>query len=315
MYRLYALSLLIFGSGCAFLPEISYQPTVHNPFPQLSRIAVAPFANLSTEPTINGRDFAEAYFSELQAIPGYEVVPVGVTEQAMRDLKISPTGPKEMRRLAQALEVDAVVFGAVTEYTPYYPPRCGLRVEWYAANPCLHPIPVGYGLPWGTPEAEEIPANLVHATEFGLAKAQMATQTPIPDTSSDGASKLGDAPTPEEAMLNLDHPPMPGFPPDWPDPARLHPPGPHPVPDVCIPSNQPVLEHTRIFNGHDADFTTALETYYHFQDDLRFGGPDGYLQRSEDFIRFCCHLHITEMLTARGGAGETRVVWRWQTGR
>ena len=48
-----------------------------------------------------------------------------------------------------------------------------------------------------------------------------------------------------------------------------------------------------------------------FRDDARIGGWQSYLQRSDDFIRFCCHLHITEMLTARGGAGETRVVWRW----
>ena len=36
-----------------------------------------------------------------------------------------------------------------------------------------------------------------------------------------------------------------------------------------------------------------------------------YLQRSDDFIRFCCHLHIHEMLSARGGADETRVRWEW----
>ena len=34
-----------------------------------------------------------------------------------------------------------------------------------------------------------------------------------------------------------------------------------------------------------------------------------YLQRSDDFIRFCCHVHICEMLSARGGADQTRVVW------
>jgi len=34
----------------------------------------------------------------------------------------------------------------VTDYTPYYPPRCGLRVEWYAANSGFHEIPPGYGL-------------------------------------------------------------------------------------------------------------------------------------------------------------------------
>ena len=83
-----------------------------------------------------------------------------------------------MRRLAEVLEVDAVVVGAVTDYTPYYPPRCGLRVEWYARNPGFHEIPAGYGLPWGTPDEEFIPAPLVFEAELALAKAQLATQTP-----------------------------------------------------------------------------------------------------------------------------------------
>ena len=63
----------------------------------------------------------------------------------------------------------------------------------------------------------------------------------------------------------------------------------------------------------DMEFTEALSSYYFFRDDARIGGWQSYLQRSDDFIRFCCHMHISEMLSARGGAGETRVVWRWPT--
>jgi hypothetical protein len=35
------------------------------------------------------------------------------------------------------------------------------------------------------------------------------------------------------------------------------------------------------------------------------------LERSDDFIRFCCRLHIHQMLQARGGAGKKQVVWDW----
>ena len=70
------------------------------------------------------------------------------------------------------------------------------------------------------------------------------------------------------------------------------------------------MTHTRIYRGNDSEFTEALASYYHFRDDARFGGWQNYLQRSDDFIRFCCHMHISEMLSARGGAGETRVVWQ-----
>ena len=42
------------------------------------KIAVAPFFNLSSDSSVDGRQFAEAYFNELQLIPGFEVAPIGV---------------------------------------------------------------------------------------------------------------------------------------------------------------------------------------------------------------------------------------------
>ena len=62
--------------------------------------------------------------------------------------------------------------------SPYYPPRMGLAVDWYAANPSFHPIPAGYGLPWGRAEEEFIPSTLVQEAEFALAREQLKTQTP-----------------------------------------------------------------------------------------------------------------------------------------
>ena len=103
----------------------------------------------------------------------------------------------------------------------------------------------------------------------------------------------------------------PGVPPNWPDPHGFipRPPAAHPPPGV--PSDEPVMQHMKSYRGNDAEFTTALEDYYYSRDDARMGGWQNYLRRSDDFIRFCCRMHIWEMLSARGGAGETRVVWRW----
>ena len=129
-----------------------------------------PFFNQSDEPTVDGRKFALAYFAELQATPGFEVVPLGVVEEAILAHQVDLSDAGEARRLARLLNVDAVVVGSVTDYTPYYPPRCGLRVEWYAANAGFHEIPPGYGLPWGTPEEEFIPEPLVFEAEMALAK-------------------------------------------------------------------------------------------------------------------------------------------------
>jgi hypothetical protein len=410
--------VLILVAGCGVLPEIAHQPTYHNPFPQLTKVAVAPFFNLSAEATVDGRQFASAYMSELQAIPGFEVVPFPVVEEKIKELGLSLANPVEVRKLAQALEADAVVIGAVTDFSPYYPPRCALQVEWYSANPCFHSIPVGYGLPWGTPEEEYIPDTLVLETEMGLAREQLKTQTPAPATDttipvhdpgrpkagnlmamlsardhklkqalkakdeadhtalrpkqypgqqiayqseaalvasgqsagipSVMAKKTSGKPTPtgtgddaaSHDRLSADpkataasgkrnlrvasasaeklstptlaaQPPGMPLPPEWPDPQGLVPPAPAPICPDCQPTYEPVLRHTRAYSGNDVRFTTALESYLFFRDEARQGGWKSYLQRSDDFIRFCCHMHITEMLTARGGAGETRVVWRW----
>ncbi len=372
--------LVFLASGCSLvLPEISHQPVVHNPFPQLSRVAVVPFFNQSTEPTVDGRQFAEAYYAELQGIPGFEVVPVAAVEAAMRQHNVTFDPPEnavnQARWLAQKLGVDAVVIGTVTDYSPYYPPRCGVRVEWYAANAGFHEIPAGYGLPWGTAQEEFIPDRLVFEAEMALARAQLETQSPMVAPATDGAPS---APVIKPVDPNT-IPPMDPFdeddaseveieeaeplpvprgergvdagagqplqnaayeapaggatasgaasgasvasdsfvmtPPNWPDARGFTPPGPSPVRPVATANPGPVMTHTRVFRGNDPEFTTALASYVDFRDDARFGGWQSYLTRSEDFIRFCCHQHLVEMLSARGGGDETRVVRRWSDGR
>ncbi len=381
------LSLLLCGlvsalGGCSLvLPEISHQPVIRNPFPQLSKVAVAPFFNHSDEPTVDGRNFAMAYYAELQKTAGFEVVPLGVVEEAILTHRIELGGPGEARRLAQILGVDAVVVGAVTDYSPYYPPRCGLRVEWYTANPGYHEIPAGYGLPWHTPEEEFIPDSLAYEAKMSLARAQLATQSPEceqvaeplptfpeqemldtpeeaqpeeiaePETATQesrldsvnplrqmqATEELPPGDTAEEdaeevtedqpsAAMDTDvtsEPIAPGnattttesVPPNWPGDDCFAPPLPQATRPVCMPHNGPVLTHTRIYRGTDPETTDALKSYVYFRDDVRFGGWQSYLQRSDDFVRFCCHMHISEMLSARGGSRKTRVLWRWPESR
>lgn len=334
------LLLLLFPvaacGGCAAFPDIVHEPQYRNPFPQLSRVAVCPFYNLSSEPTVNQDRFAEAYFNELQRIPGFEVVPVGVVRQVMQRNGLTGSDPDEFPELARLLGVDAVVVGAVTDYTPYYPPRLTLVVDWYAANPGFHPIPPGYGLPWGTPEEEFIPQKLVDAAEFALAREQLKSQTPRYETEVEPplrpAPGTPDLSTLREIAAAREVPastvPLvakgeavlaghtgPKLPEDWPDPRGFVPPPPRDAPPPLQVHRGPILNHVRTYNGHDSEFTTALAHHYYLSDDARYGGWQAYMQRSDDFIRFCCRLHITEMLAARGGVGETRVLWRWPVSR
>ncbi len=357
LFNLLLCGIMTGLTGCSLLlPEVAHQPVIRNPFPQLSRVAIAPFINHSDEPTVNGRNFAMAYFSELQATPGFEVVPLGVVEEAMIANRINLNGPGEARRLAQILKVDAVVVGAVTDFTPYYPPRCGLQVEWYTANPGYHEIPAGYGLPWNTPEEEYIPESLVYESQISHARSQMALQSPDcdgqcttlpspPGASSNIPTEAAQRSNPftnphfQRAQQLEELPPgqvQPELAEDRDSPTITSPFDANlsivtgdTTPDACAagsdrgsttrpscdPFHGPVLKHTRIYRGTDPEITQALEGYVYFRDDARFGGWESYLQRSDDFIRFCCHMHISEMLAARGGSQKTQVVWRWPDSR
>jgi len=325
-------------SGCALLPDRIVEPQFHNPFPQIYRVAVLPFFNQSAEPTVDGDAVAMSYYNELQTIPGFEVVPVGVAKQmlaaSIAATGAEPRGGADFQRLARLMNVDAVLVGSITEYSPYYPPRIGLAVDWYAANPSFHPIPPGYGLPWGRAEEEFIPSTLVQEAEFALAREQLKTQTPdVPlpapnGTAAPAAARMatkkvgsvlkqsppGPLPPADIAAGKAGDVPLampPQLPPDWPDPRGFIPPPPsYDRPDPR-PQNAPIMTHTRIYHGQDAKFTERLATYYYLRDDARFGGWTAYLERPGDFIRFCCYLHVTETLAARGGTGDARVLWRW----
>lgn len=131
-----AVCLGFAGGGCHMA-----QVSVTNPIPEMTTVVVAPFFNLSDERTVDGRRFAEAYFSELQKSPGFQVIPVGVAERAIQQEGLQMSNPDDALRLAEMLGADAVVVGAVTDYDPYYPPRIGLQISWY--SPYQWTFPVG----------------------------------------------------------------------------------------------------------------------------------------------------------------------------
>lgn len=312
---LYACALLLglCAAGCSLFPTVRHGQRLHNPFPQLKRVAVLPFYNQSDEPTLNQVEVAQAYYAALQAIPGFEVLPVGGVQLEWEKYSLiygEPEAGHEYQEFAQAIGVDAVVVGTVTDFSPYYPPRMAMTTHWYAANPGFYPIPPGYGLPWGTDAEKDIPQHVVLETEFELASQQLATQTPDVRRLPEPVSF-----TEELGPVSPDLPPLQALPPDWPDPAGLIPDQPSPVRPIAEPQSEPVLTHTRIYNGNDRTFTERLEKHVATADDARTGGWQGYLTRSNDFIRFCCHLHITEMLELRGGVDQSDLILRWPISR
>ena len=374
-------------SGCNFIPDIKHKPQYHNPFPQISKVAILPFRNQGQDATLSGARVSLAYYNELQSIRGFEVIPCGVVENQLayfetQVLRHPIMTPVDFQQFAKHLGVDAVLQGSVTDYDAYYPPRITIKVNWYAANPGFHPIPVGYGLPWGTKKEKKIPEWIRLESERELAAEQMKTQTPVgadpdalvpidkiqktdvpapsnpvsmnPDATNRlkgkegriavarielpimqatslqepermpesvsgiavretiGESQEGVVATQSERTQELE---ASGMPANWPDPQGFIPKQPTPQPPEMKAQYEPIISHMRTYNGNDEDFTHALGEYFYFRDDARFGGWQAYLQRSEDFIRFCCHQHIVETLESRGGSLETRMILRWPVGR
>ena len=82
---------------------------VRNPVPGLETVAIAPFFNLIQDRPVDGREFALAYYSELQKVPGFEVLPAGVAERAIFQNQLQMKGPEDALALAKVLDVDAVV--------------------------------------------------------------------------------------------------------------------------------------------------------------------------------------------------------------
>ena len=335
------------------MPETRFRESLHNPFPQLKRVAILPFFNQSSEPTVDTVAVAEAYYTALQSIPGFEVLPVGVTKlQWLQyvDQFGEPRSGQDFQQLAEMMGVEAIVVGSVTDFDAYYPPRMALTVHWYAANAGFHPIPAGYGLPWGTDAEDEIPRRIVREAEFELARSQLATQTPLggppptagePRPAIDGRSESGrpdpapsgveqasgyvDAFESADASSAVSVPTLSGevvyeelgppLPPDWPHPTDLIPDPPSPHRPLAVPNHEPVLSHTRLYRGDDPYFTDRLADYVETGDDARAGGWQGYLIRSDDFVRFCCYLHIVEMLESRGGHEQSDLILRWPLSR
>jgi hypothetical protein len=348
------IALLVFTtiSGCACFPDTRQRDRIHNPFPQLKKVAVLPFFNQSSEPTVDTDLVAQKYFEALQAIPGFEVLPIGVVKDQWLQYSLAngePRTGKDFQQLAKQMGVEALVVGSVTDFDAYYPPRLAMTVDWYAANEGFHQIPAGYGLPWGTKHEKNIPKRIAREAEFELARSQLATQSPV---SSENASPAVQSPpsviAPVSAQTELTPPELPPggtdliaettadgvildgqfhgdligieemgapLPINWPDPTDLIPDPPAPVAPIAIVNHAPVLTHTRLFRGDDPYFTNRLADHVETGDDARPSGWQGYLKRSEDFIHFCCHLHIVEMLESRGGSEQSDLILRWPVSR
>ena len=103
-----------------------------------------------------------------------------------------------------------------------------------------------------------------------------------------------------------------GLPSDWPDPRGFIPEGPQPERPVGKVKNEgPIISWVNVYNGNDTEFMQALQDYdFLFRDDKRLNGAQTVLANRNEFISFCCRMHIWEIFSARGGAGPAEKISR-----
>ena len=132
-----ATILLLPALGCSFVPDKLQRDRLHNPFPQLKKVAIVPFFNQSSEPTLDTDLVTQQYYAALQAIPGFEVMPVGVSRMHYLQYSLQngePMSGAEFQKFAREIGAEAVVVGSVTDFDAYYPPRLAMTVNWQRTN-------------------------------------------------------------------------------------------------------------------------------------------------------------------------------------
>lgn len=395
MHRIAAIVICLLLSGCIVL-----EPRAKNPFPNMNTIAVLPFFNQSATPgefNDMGRTFGLAYMTELQQIEGYDVVPMGVVETALIEMnnqryplsgRNDPNafrldGPDDILRLAELLDVDAVVVGTVTYFDPWYPPQIGMKVNWYSpqqwtistdTKPCV-PCEEEGGFraenccDYDLPELRSKPGNSVirgqnavplFARETpphrGVIRADVPPRQPVvqllhpmslipvdADPAQHGGivrttpqvvqlsnESISLEPT-EPAAIQQAHVRQPETLPSLAiqpaeelsaaretviKPMRLEPTPLEPMPmapelmdqvETHHDPKKPVMSYTKMFDGKSPEIVQLLRDYVEIRGDKRSGGWEGYMQRTDDYIHFCCHTMIVDMLSLHGGALRTKV--------
>ena len=308
----------VLGSGCRVIDV-----RVSNPLPSVRRVAIAPFINLSVQPdldlnaeelksgTFSDRRFAQAYFAELQKTPGFEAIPVGVVEQAIIAGRLPMNGPDDYLAVCEAIGADAICIGAVTDFDPYHP-RLGLQVNWYSIADVTPHVPM---TPYERTEAMEQHLPPPKSRERTLWPPKRPSWLRLGGGHGDACQCPDCQPCIRSQSPTFDPLPQPSLreQPSLTQPSLLPqlttPLSPHVVSSRVV-QVEPLYSYTRYFDGRDAMFTARLRDYVELSGDLRSGGWESYLHRSDDFIRFCAHLMIEEMLLLHGGESGRSIIYK-----
>ena len=161
--------------GCA---SNAVRRIYYNPYPQAQSLAVTVFRNESGSPDIDEMIVTDKFYTELQQIEGFEVIPVDRVINALNELGMAQVeNATDAMTLADHLSVDGVIVGAITQYDPYSPPLVGMAVQLYSR----HREPV------------EAKAAAVDAGDLARRGQPFAMETQLPLRPSAGVVRIIDA--------------------------------------------------------------------------------------------------------------------------
>ena len=130
------LTVLMGMIGCAPKPDLVAPAVLVSPYASASRPvvwAVAPLSNESGASVVDPLAVSDAIVARASEARGLAVLPLNRTLAAMRALGMnSVRSPGEARRLAAALDADAIIVGSITAFDPYDPPPLGLMLGLYS---------------------------------------------------------------------------------------------------------------------------------------------------------------------------------------
>ncbi len=125
--------MVVWLLGCKSGPKAEDRVWLYaSPYDEPRSLAVTVFMNQSGSDALDTVVVTDEFYTELQQVPGLEVMPVNRVLEAMDELHMAGVrSPDDAVRLADHLQVDGVIVGAVTRYDPYWPPVMGMIVQVY----------------------------------------------------------------------------------------------------------------------------------------------------------------------------------------
>ena len=119
--------------GCRSKPEDRLYVSTYP-----ANLVVVQFKNLAGSQSLDTLAVTDEFVTELGQVTGLTVLPLNQVVAKLRELEIaSVESPSDALMVADAMNVDGVIVGAVHRWEPYDPPLVGMTIQLYMRDQVL----------------------------------------------------------------------------------------------------------------------------------------------------------------------------------